>query len=391
MIKEDRNNKNPSWSRRIPGVLAVLILTLSVSAQQPVGPSSHLPPGKLVDIGGWRIHINCRGEQKRNTPTVVLESGSGDFSFDWSLVQPDVARFARVCSYDRAGNAWSDLGPRPRTMKQIAYETHTALMKAGIKGPYVLVGQSIGGLLVRTFATLYPNEVVGMVLVDSTHEDTQLYLNGKMQRMRELSQGRTLPPIQTTISPADKALPTEESQRIGDFLKKIGSPKIKPPFNRLPSDIQQVRLWALTQPNHYAADSDPYWGEEFAEMYAARKSHDYPLGNIPVIVLTRGKSEYPETEEGRQLDEDRKRMQSDLLNLSHNSKQIIARTSGHHIQLDDPEIVIDAIRQVVDSALHHRKLALSRRMPQPDLTLQPKRAERISNRSLEFSAREGCQ
>jgi len=245
-------------------------------------------------------------------------------------------------------------------MKQIAYELHTALVKLGIKPPYVLVGQSFGGLLVRTFATQYRKEITGMVLVDSTHEDTQLNLNGKVQRMRELSQGRTIPPIQTSISAADRMLSSEERQRIEGFLKQIGPPKIEPPFDRLPYEIQQVRLWALAQPQHYAADNDPYWGEEFAEIYSGRRASEYPLADIPLIVLTRGKREYPDTEVGRQLNEERKRMQLDLLQLSRNSKQVIAEASGHHIQLDDPELVIGATREVVDSALHHRKLVASR-------------------------------
>ncbi len=338
--------------------LTLLILFLSQIAFAQAGTNqakTPSPPGKLVDVGGWRLHVNCAGSNKNGRPTVVLESGAGDFSFDWSLVQPGISGFTRVCSYDRAGNAWSDLGPRPRTMKQIAYELHTALMKSGNKGPYVLVGQSIGGLLMRTFANLYPKEVAGVVLVDSTHEDNTLFINGKIQRVRELSQGRTIPPIQTTILPADKTLPAEEKQKLEDFLKQIGPPKINPPFDRLPLPIQGWRLWAKAQPQHYVADDDPYWGEEFAEFYAARKGRPYPLGYIPLIVLTRGKAEYPDTAEGRQLDENRKRMQLDLLELSRNSKQIIATTSGHHIQLDDPKLVIDAIRQVVEPVRRRAK------------------------------------
>jgi pimeloyl-ACP methyl ester carboxylesterase len=121
----------------------------------------------------------------------------------------------------------------------------------------VLVGQSIGGILVRTFARQYPKEVSGMVLVGSTHEDTQLNLNGKIQQMRELSQGRTIPPIQTAISLADKSLSPEERQEIENFIKQVGPAKIEEPFNRLPPDIQKMRLWALAQLQHYA-DGSPF-------------------------------------------------------------------------------------------------------------------------------------
>jgi pimeloyl-ACP methyl ester carboxylesterase len=245
-------------------------------------------------------------------------------------------------------------------MKQMAYELHSALGKLGIKPPYVLAGQSFGGLLARTFATQYPKEVAGMVLVDSTHEDTQLSINGKVQRMRETSQGRAIPPIQKTISAGDKTLSVEERQQTEGLLKQMGPLKIGPPFNQLPPDIQQVRLWALAQPQHYVADNDPYWGEEFAEIYSTRKAGGHPLGDIPLIVLTRGKRGYPDNEEGRQLDEERKRMQLDLLGLSRNSKQIVAESSGHHIHLEIPDLVIDAVREVVDSAIRRKKLMNSR-------------------------------
>src|SRR5574341_1525543 len=146
------HEKTQLKSRFVFCTLAALLFPLSAIARQSAHTNGYPPTGKLVDVGGWRLHLDCSGKNKKNSPTVVLESGSGDFSFDWSLVQPGVARFTRVCSYDRAGSAWSELGPRPRTMRQVVYELHTALKKAGIKGPYVLAGQSIGGLLVRTFA-----------------------------------------------------------------------------------------------------------------------------------------------------------------------------------------------------------------------------------------------
>src|ERR1041384_6036419 len=147
----------------------LLLLPLLAVAQRKEKQPAYAPPGKLVDIDGYRLHLNCTG---KNGPTVVLIAGAGDFSFDWGLVQPNVSRFARVCSYDRAGLAWSDPGPTPRTMLQDAYELHELLRAAGVKAPYVLVGHSIGGLIARVYAAQYPHDVAGMVLVDPTHEDT---------------------------------------------------------------------------------------------------------------------------------------------------------------------------------------------------------------------------
>src|SRR5512138_1904384 len=126
---------------KIAATALLLLLSVIAVAQQKGKQPAYPPPGKLVDVGGYRLHINCTGQ---DGPAVVLIAGGGDFSFDWGLVQPDVSRFARVCSYDRAGLAWSDPGPTPRTMRQDAYELHTLLAVAGIKAPYVLVGHSIG-------------------------------------------------------------------------------------------------------------------------------------------------------------------------------------------------------------------------------------------------------
>lgn len=117
--------------------------------------------GKLVDVGGYRLHLSCLGV---GSPTVILESGALDSSRQWDRVQAEVAKTTRVCSYDRAGFGWSDPGPEPRTSRQMAVELHTPLTKSGVNSPYVLVGHSFGGLNVRLFAELYPTEVGGMVL-----------------------------------------------------------------------------------------------------------------------------------------------------------------------------------------------------------------------------------
>src|SRR5919206_2772773 len=146
--------------KRIIAGLSALVVALPLTAQpsQRADSAPLPPPGRLVDIGGWRLHLNCTGEVRQNQPTVILESGVGDFSVEWSLVQPGVARFARVCSYDRAGDGWSDIGPHPRTHHQIVYELHTLLARAGERPPFVLVGHSYGGPGGRLYPPPYPKE-----------------------------------------------------------------------------------------------------------------------------------------------------------------------------------------------------------------------------------------
>src|SRR6266487_2906357 len=105
-----------------PALIVAVFLGLVIKAQGATDVPPYPAPGRLIDVGGWRLHLNCTGRASQSQPTVILESGIGDFSVEWSLVQPGVASLTRVCSYDRAGDGWSDVGPHPRTMRQIVYE-----------------------------------------------------------------------------------------------------------------------------------------------------------------------------------------------------------------------------------------------------------------------------
>jgi formylglycine-generating enzyme required for sulfatase activity/alpha-beta hydrolase superfamily lysophospholipase len=294
----------------------------------------------------------------------VLIAGSGDYSFDWSLVQPSLSRFAQVCSYDRAGFAWSDLGPTPRTMKQEADELHQLLRKAKIEPPYVLVGHSLGGLIARVYADQYPDEVAGAVLVDSTHEDTVLILNGKLVRVREGAKGRPIPPVQTMKSSPPRP-PTEEDVKQAKLNAKVfGTPKTEPPFDKLPADVQKMRLWFRSNPKLSAA-VDNLWAEELQAMHAARVKVDCPLGEKPFVVMIpsdKGPGSPPpgiSAETWKHVLKEKREQKLVLTKLSRNSKLIVASRTGHHIQLDQPELVIEAIRQVVDAVQHGRKLTAS--------------------------------
>jgi pimeloyl-ACP methyl ester carboxylesterase len=179
--------RNLSRDARLLACLLLAILGLAPqigSAQSEPAASAPPPPGRLIDLGGYKLHLNCTGQGK---PTVVLSAGAGDASFAWALVQPEAAKLTRVCSYDRSGTAWSDLGPKPRTVYQEAYDLHRLLAKAGEHGPYVLVGHSAGGTVARIFAMQYRKETRGVVLVDAGHENGQYNINGKWVRLRTLA------------------------------------------------------------------------------------------------------------------------------------------------------------------------------------------------------------
>ncbi len=337
-------------------VLAILLMFSSSVAGSQVTQPSYPPPGKLIDLGGYRLHLNCTGKKG---PTVVLIPGAGDFSFDWSLVQPNIAQFARVCSYDRAGFAWSDPGPIPRTMKQDAFELHTMLVAAHIKGPYILVGHSIGGLVTRVYASQYSQEVAGIVLIDSLHEDTTLSVNGKLAHMRELAKPDPVPAAQTIKSAPPKPVSKEVLDQFESNLKR-NPPKIGGTFSKLPESIKAMRLWFLSQPPRAAGGGMDLLAEELRDIYNSRAQSPYRLGNLPLLILLPKKYGQPppgiDAAEWKRFNEEKQQQKIDFTNLSHNSKLIFAENSGHHIQLDEPQVVIDAVRLIVETSRQHKTL-----------------------------------
>jgi pimeloyl-ACP methyl ester carboxylesterase len=311
----------------------VLAAATAAIAQSP----APAPLGKMVDLGGYRIHLHCTG---KGSQTIVLSPGGGDFSFVWYLVQQKVQTFARVCSYDRAGGAWSDPGPQPLTFRQEAYELESALRLAGEKAPYILVGHSLGGLVVDTFAEGYPDETAGMVLVDATSPDDTLNYFGKEVRLRDLAH-RTIPPIQTM----ETSPPIPISDADAEEALKYQSRTIDPPYDRLPAAIQKLQLWAQMLPPWVAlSQKDDYSPEEFQHLYE-RQQLGHPLGAKPLITMIgmQGASE--------EKIKEKKAFQT----LSTNSKVIEVQGAGHAIHLQDPDAVVSAIRDVMNTARHRTR------------------------------------
>jgi pimeloyl-ACP methyl ester carboxylesterase len=155
-------------------VVVLLVLAVAGAIYQAIATElaerAYPPPGEMVDVGGYSLHIDCVGQ---GSPTVLLDAGSGLFSAQWVRVQRQVSSTTRVCAYDRAGMGWSEMGPEPRDAMRITGELHTLLGKAGIEGPYVLVGHSFGGMYMQTYAARYPKEVAGVALVDYSTDPDQ--------------------------------------------------------------------------------------------------------------------------------------------------------------------------------------------------------------------------
>jgi pimeloyl-ACP methyl ester carboxylesterase len=217
-----------AWLWRIPLALFLFVVALgAVGAIAQViatamGNRNFPPPGRLLDVGGYQMHLYCTGE---GGPTVILDSASLDTVSGWHWVQAELAKSTRVCAYDRPGLGWSDLGPEPRDAEQNAGQLHTLLAQAGIPGPYVLVGHSFGGLYMRVFAAHYPDEVAGMVLIEGTHPDFPARL-GQPDVMPNADEGMlSAGPVAVrlglfrliTFVPADPDLPLRQQGEVAAY------------------------------------------------------------------------------------------------------------------------------------------------------------------------------
>ena len=301
--------------------VAAMCLTASALLAQP--------PGRLVDVGGRRMHLLCSGASAAGSPTVVLEAGASAFAIDWTLVQREVARTTRVCSYDRAGSGWSEAAT-PATRRRVAADLHALLQAAGERPPYVLVGASAGGLHVRHFAADYPSEVVGLVFVDPAAE-TRLFtmLDGKMVTIASLSAEQ----LRSTIPAHAVVVPKRAPQR--------GAP-----FDRLPPDLYAERIALDEKLIASVPDTVPYEAvlasaeserASLARLQALTAQDAHPLGDRPVVVLTRGAEWSQGLFDAHEY----------VARLSTNARHTTIPGAGHEIHLFAPEAVVQAIADVV--------------------------------------------
>jgi pimeloyl-ACP methyl ester carboxylesterase len=287
-------------------IALVLSSSLTGKSQTPI-KSKPLPLGVLVDVGGYRVHLYCLGQ---GSPTVMIVGAA--FSFDWALVQPEVAKFTRICTFDPSGSAWSDpfkAGAVP-TCDQRVNEIHQLIMKAPVDGPYILVGYSVGAQWARLYAARYPNNIVGMVIVDHAFIPGQAPPR-PATRSHSLLQSYNPPKL---VSQAPIVLGFQDDVN----------------FNKLPKDDQELHTWALSenpiQPDDQMAENC------ISDLATVTGKLPFPLGGMPLAVISTG-NETPGY----------LKLQTDLMALSHRSEHVIAWNSTHMVLIDEPEVITGSI------------------------------------------------
>jgi pimeloyl-ACP methyl ester carboxylesterase len=341
----------------VPGITAaaIVVSTIAVAAQQEAGGSVpadmvYAYAGQLVDVGGFRLNLYCMGS---GSPAVVFDSGWEDWAPAWSTVQPQIAKFTRACSFDRAGAGFSEPGPLPRTSERIATELHTALHRAHVAGPYILVGNAFGGDNMRAFADLYMGEVAGLVMDDADSDDVGPSAMTEDQHRREVGIVSRLRDCRNAVAekkplpalPPRPGLPQRTCAQ--QFFRGIPEASWSAELNAKLLEIAQTKV----------ALYDAYLSE-MEQMPADEtwlQQHSRSFGSRPIRVLTSGnhgvghlETKPPDTPQHLEYEKQSTLAQARRLALSSNSKQIFANNSSEYIQFDDPETVINAVRDVYE-------------------------------------------
>jgi pimeloyl-ACP methyl ester carboxylesterase len=321
-----------------------LLLVVHSAAIAAPGDDLYARPGRLVAAEGTRLNLYCLGQ---GSPTVVFDSGWGDWAPVWAIVQPEVAKWTRACSYDRAGAGFSDPGPMPRTSVRIASELRSALHNGGIPGPYILVGNAFGGDNVRTFSARYPAEVAGLVLVEadvvSTAEERRGHakLIASMHDCRDaIAAGRVLP--QTPARPGGQPARSCAQQF---FFRGLPEAMWSPELN--------AKLLELVGTKVAIYDSFISEMEQMPEDESYLEQHSRSLGSRPVRVLSTGKHGVHSLDPSRPLSPEQRKYeqavaleQATWLKLSSNAKQEFTDKSSEYIPLDQPSLIVDTVREV---------------------------------------------
>ena len=308
-------------------LVATLISGLIYEGVSEARDAARFPaPGELYDVGGRNLHLTCMGD---GSATVLLEAGGASSSTQWVPLQEQLAEFSRVCSYDRAGVGWSDPSSSELSFEDGARDLEALLSAAEVPGPYILVGHSKGGLHVRTYARLYPDEVSGVLLLDATEEE------------------HTFPRLESMEAEAAASRPQVYLANFGVLRLLLRYAPDALPLPEIPKEIRPQFFRELARPDMWKAAISEVSAFQMtpAEMRVAGGFGD--LGDVPLIVITHGRL-FTGAEAFKE--EGWPEAQQRLAALSSNGELLVAKDSGHAIMWDEPELVVDSVNRLIARA-----------------------------------------
>lgn len=329
-------------------LLGLLIISASIGAfyeknARRKALEAYPPPGKMISVGSHKLHLDCRGTIRSGAPTIVLEAGLDPMggSILWSGLIDTIATFARVCTYDRAGIAWSEIGPQPRVADQLTDELHTLLNQSGENSPFLLVAWSMGGPYARLYAGKYSNEIAGLILVDSSHPE-------QFDRMPR-NEGFSLPP--RFILKAVRWF-----RQVG-IMRNVMKNELD--FSALAPE-KQAALYEVSAGSIATVITEFTYILESMGQAAEIES----LGDLPLTVL--GAVDPPDTSQlpylsAEQIIEGQRiwfQMQKEMSELSSRGKLVPVPKSGHYIHFDQPNAVVAAIREMYEELIRSQSISL---------------------------------
>ena len=314
------------WTLSLLALTLTFLFALGFFAKRRL--AKKFPPiGQMIDIGGYRLHMHVEGE---GTPTVILDAGAGGIGLSWELVRPVIAKVTRVVTYDRAGLGWSDPSPKPRRSDVMAEELHTLLHNANIEGKYILVGHSLGGIVARQFAAKYPDEVTGLVMVDSAHEQQMKYFPEPLVKMMNSMKGM---------------------MGVMKLMGNLGVFALKPSLISI-GDNGKLSNELVNQMRGAMASSLSHADALIAETESVSAAETQPvstLGDLPLTVISHGQLDANAVPPslGLQVRDEYEaawqKLQVEITSLSTRGRRIVAERSGHNVIFDQPEIIVESI------------------------------------------------
>jgi pimeloyl-ACP methyl ester carboxylesterase len=321
------------FTRALIGLVAVVALLLVAGyAYEAVSAWNDArrfdPPGAMVDVGGYRLNINCIGDALG--PTVVIEAGGGVGVVGYIAVQEQIAQFAHVCSYDRAGLGWSEPAPTPRTFDVMARELNVLLERSGVPGPYVLAAHSFGGGIARVFARDYRDKTAGLALIETGDE-----------------------PLAFNPAAQEGFARAKEINTVANVLHRFGVVRLVPPLLGPYAEAAPEIKARILRPGIFRAMARE--GDAYAAIpeEQRRPGGFGTLGDLPVVVVVRGR---PDMGGDAAFEQEWREAHRRLSQLSSNSVLIVAEGSGHTVHLEEPDVYVNAVRRVVVAARENSRL-----------------------------------